>query len=98
MPRRSQLRGACLLGIYGHATPAGDMAMHLAASYGAEQQARELQDRDVTTLVAECGDTLCAYAQLRTAGPPACVSRVPPSSCGGSTSTLAGTEQASRRR
>ena len=50
-----------------------DMALHLAAAYGSEQQAREIADPAMITLVADDSGTLVAFAQLRRGPAPACV-------------------------
>ena len=50
-----------------------DLAAHLARSYGAEQQGRELADPDMITLLAEEGGLLAGFAQLRRGHAPACV-------------------------
>jgi GNAT superfamily N-acetyltransferase len=49
------------------------MAAHLARSYGPLQQARELADPSIFTLVADTGDELAGYAQLRRGPAPTCV-------------------------
>ena len=48
----------------------GDMDLHCRSSYGEELQAREIADRDRTTLVCEHADGLVAYGQLRWGPPP----------------------------
>ena len=50
-----------------------DLALHLASSYGPLQQARELADPGIITLVAEAEGSLVAFAQLRRGAPPAAV-------------------------
>lgn len=50
-----------------------DMALHLAQSYGVDQQTRELNDPDITTLLVEQDGTAIAYAQLRADHIPPCV-------------------------
>ena len=50
-----------------------DLAQHLATAYGPEQQAREIADPGITTLVAEQDGTLVAFTQLRRGAPPAAV-------------------------
>lgn len=52
---------------------AEDLELYLARSYGVEQQSRELADPDTTTLIAEVGDRVSGYAQLRVGTAPACV-------------------------
>jgi GNAT superfamily N-acetyltransferase len=58
---------------FGADTDPGHLRAHLAASYGAAQQGRELADPAVATLLAFAGDALVAYAQVRTGTPPPCV-------------------------
>jgi ribosomal protein S18 acetylase RimI-like enzyme len=50
-----------------------DMALYLAQAYGAEQQAREIADPYITTLLVEADGGLIAYAQLRNDHVPNCV-------------------------
>ncbi len=50
-----------------------DLRAHLQASYGVHQQSRELEDPNVSTLLAHRADTLVAYAQVRLHKPPSCV-------------------------
>ena len=57
---------------------AGDMALYLARAYGIDQQTRELQDRDMTTLLVESGSEAIAYAQVRTGHVPDCVTGADP--------------------
>ena len=47
-----------------------DMAIHLANSYGVDQQARELGDRAYITVLVELDGALAAYAQVRRRVPP----------------------------
>lgn len=50
-----------------------DMALYLEQSYGVDQQTREINDRDITTLVVEVDGQAVAYAQLRSGDVPECV-------------------------
>jgi len=50
-----------------------DMAAHLENAYGVAQQAAELSDANVTTLLAHREHVLVAFAQVRRAVPPAVV-------------------------
>jgi len=50
-----------------------DMALHLASAYGIDQQTRELEDRDITTLLVEDNGLAIAYAQVRNDHIPDCV-------------------------
>jgi ribosomal protein S18 acetylase RimI-like enzyme len=50
------------------------MALHVAEAYGESQQARELADPDISTLLVAVEARLVGYAQLRSGVSPACVS------------------------
>ena len=50
-----------------------DLALHLSRSYCTHQQQRELEDPDISTLLAESADGLVGYAQLRRGPAPGCV-------------------------
>ena len=50
-----------------------DLALHLSQAYGPIQQGRELADADISTLLADTGQGLAAYAQLRRGTAPDCV-------------------------
>lgn len=50
-----------------------DLEHHLAESYGAAQQGRELSDSRLSTLLGYVGGMLAGYAQLRSGPAPACV-------------------------
>jgi diamine N-acetyltransferase len=52
---------------------ANDMALYLAKAYGVDQQTREIEDRDISTLLVEEGSVAIAYAQLRAGHVPECV-------------------------
>jgi len=57
-------------------TAPADMAAHLANSYTPALQAAELADPDIVTLLAERGERLVAYVQVRRNGEtPPCVAR-----------------------
>lgn len=58
---------------YGRDTVARDLALFLAATYGAERQRAELEEPSITTLVAEYQGTLAGFVQVRAAPAPACV-------------------------
>lgn len=53
---------------------AADMALYLAGAYGVDIQTRELNDRDITTLLVEESGRAIAYAMLRADHAPDCVS------------------------
>ena len=50
-----------------------DLELYLTRSYGERQQAAELHDPQMTTLVAESEGQLAAFAQLRPGTAPGCV-------------------------
>jgi GNAT superfamily N-acetyltransferase len=50
-----------------------DMALYLAGAYSIDIQTRELNDRDITTLLVEEGGTAIAYAMVRGDHVPGCV-------------------------
>ena len=51
----------------------GDMAMHLERAYGVAQQAAELADPGIVTLLVESKGEVIGYAQLREGDVPGCV-------------------------
>ncbi|MGB5626730.1 MAG: GNAT family N-acetyltransferase [Woeseiaceae bacterium] len=55
-----------------------DMQAHLAATYGPSQQAAELADPLVATILARSNGELVAYAQVRRNPPPPCVTHAAP--------------------
>ncbi len=55
-----------------------DMEAHLAASFGPDQQAAELADPSVATILARLNGELVAYAQVRRNPPPDCVTHAAP--------------------
>lgn len=50
-----------------------DMALHIAHAYGPTQQAREIADPNIRTLLVTANDRPAAYAQLRKGPAPPCV-------------------------
>ena len=56
-----------------------DMVLHCAASFGPEIQAREIEDPDTATIVADEDGDLIGFAQVRLRSPKACVSAERPS-------------------
>jgi len=55
-----------------------DMALHLARTFGAAQQSAEIDDPNMTTIVAESEGRLAAFAQLRTGPAPESVAGTSP--------------------
>lgn len=52
-----------------------DLQTHLTTNYGLEQQAAELADPNVETILVRVNGVLTAYAQVRRSTPPACVTQ-----------------------
>jgi ribosomal protein S18 acetylase RimI-like enzyme len=50
-----------------------DMALYLATNYSPARQTADLRDEGIVTLVADAGDALAGYAQLRQGTAPDCV-------------------------
>lgn len=57
---------------------AADMALYLAKAYGIDQQTREIEDRDITTLLVGQDGALIGYAQVRAGHVPDCVTAPAP--------------------
>jgi ribosomal protein S18 acetylase RimI-like enzyme len=55
---------------FGHSTTPANMAAHVAAAYGVEQQGKELRDPDGETWLVEHEGMLIAFAQVRRKAPP----------------------------
>lgn len=55
-----------------------DLQAHLVETYGPAQQAAELADSAVVTILARSGEDLVAYAQVRRSSPPPCVNHEAP--------------------
>lgn len=55
-----------------------DIAAYLPTAYGISQQARELANPDIITLIIEHGSTIVAYAQVRLSDAPQCVDSAAP--------------------
>ncbi len=55
-----------------------DMRAHLSANYGLEQQAAELADPTVATILGRSNGEILAYAQVRRSTPPPCVNNAAP--------------------
>lgn len=63
---------------YAAGNNADDLRAHLASSYGLAQQAAELADPLVSTILARVNEELVAYAQVRRNTPPLCVTHAAP--------------------
>lgn len=63
---------------FGAANTPDDMAAYLRSNYGTSQQAAELGDPDIITIVAEAKGVLAAYAQVRRGPAPEVVRTGPP--------------------
>jgi ribosomal protein S18 acetylase RimI-like enzyme len=55
---------------FGHSTSPANMAAHVAAAYGVEQQGKELRDPEGVTWLVEHEGLLMAFAQVRRNAPP----------------------------
>jgi hypothetical protein len=55
-----------------------DMRAHVEAKFGPSQQAAELSDPSVTTILSRSSGELVAYAQIRRSAPPSCASHAAP--------------------
>ncbi len=55
-----------------------DMRAHVDANFGPSQQAAELSDPSVTTILSRSSGELVAYAQIRRSTPPSCVTHAAP--------------------
>ena len=55
-----------------------DLQAHLTTNYGLEQQAAELADPRVITILARSNNALVAFAQVRKSTPPTCVTHNAP--------------------
>ena len=58
---------------FGAQNRAADLEMYIGQAYGERQQAAELNDPNVTTLMAEVDGRLAGFAQVRPGDPPECV-------------------------
>ncbi len=69
----AQLADKTFRATFAHGNSAADMAAHCQASYGPAIQRAEIARPDWITLVADDGDALVAYAQLRWSERPAAI-------------------------
>jgi ribosomal protein S18 acetylase RimI-like enzyme len=63
---------------YAHYEDQDNLRRHIASVYAPAQQARELADRDVVTLLAHRDERLAAFAQVRRSEAPMCVREAAP--------------------
>jgi ribosomal protein S18 acetylase RimI-like enzyme len=77
-PALAVLAERCFRDTYAAGNTATDMDAHCARNFGAAQQAIEIADPATVTLLAEVAGALVAYAQLRLAAAPPCVSAARP--------------------
>jgi len=77
-PALAQFAARIFAETFGPANRPEDIASHLAKSFGPAEQQRELADPDYVTLVMDGPDGIAAYAQVRRATPPHCVSTPAP--------------------
>lgn len=69
----AELAARTFVETYGADNSPENLKAHVVASYGAAQQAEELADPDVRTLLAYQNDELIGFAQVRSKAVPACV-------------------------
>ena len=65
-PSSAELARRTFYDTFAATNDAADMALHLAGAYSVDIQTRELNDRDITTLLVEeggDGDRVCADAR-----------------------------------
>jgi GNAT superfamily N-acetyltransferase len=72
-PVLAELARRTFFDTFGPDNDPADMALHLAKSFGVDIQTRELNDRDITTLIVEEAGEAIAFAQLSGDHVPACV-------------------------
>ena len=72
-PSSSELARRTFYDTFAATNDPADMALYLAGAYSIDIQTRELNDRDITTLLVEEGGTAIAYAMLRADHVPECV-------------------------
>ncbi len=72
-PALAELAARTFRDTFGADNTPEDLALHLAASYSPDKQAREILDPAMITLVADESGVLVAFAQLRRGDAPACV-------------------------
>jgi ribosomal protein S18 acetylase RimI-like enzyme len=58
---------------FGDQNRPADLEMYIRKAYGERQQAAELEDQDVNTLMVEVDGRLAGFAQIRSGNPPHCV-------------------------
>jgi GNAT superfamily N-acetyltransferase len=63
---------------YGRYNDPDNLDRHLASAFNPGQQARELADPGIATLLAQCDDAIVGYAQVRRGEAPACVTHASP--------------------
>ena len=63
---------------YGRYNDPENLNRHIASAFNATQQAEELADPEVATLIAHREDAFAGYAQVRRADAPACVTHASP--------------------
>jgi diamine N-acetyltransferase len=64
-PRLAEFAARTFEETFGPDNTPDDMASHLAASYGVEQQSAEIANPDIITLLAEDDSQMAGYAQVR---------------------------------
>lgn len=72
-PALAQLAESTFRETFAADNDAEQLDQHCAGTYSAQQQLREIEDPDLVTRLAEEGDELIAFAQLRLRAPKHCV-------------------------
>jgi diamine N-acetyltransferase len=72
-PRLAGLAVTTFTNTYADFNTPEDMRSYLSESFGVEQQTRELSDPEMITVLAELGDALVGYGQVRRKDAPPCV-------------------------
>lgn len=72
-PVLAELALRTFLDTFVHTSDPGDLATYTARVYGPEQQAAEIADPAIVTLLAEIGEEPAGYAQVRATQPPECL-------------------------
>lgn len=69
----AELAGRTFYETFADSNNADDLELYMRQAYGVEQQAAELADPRIDTLLAQSDGTLIAYAMIRDELPPECV-------------------------
>lgn len=72
-PRLAEFAQRTFVETFGADNSPENLAAHVAKTFGPAIQLREIQNRDMVTLVAELSTTIAGFAQVRRSTPPRCV-------------------------